>query len=351
MPVIAYSFGLLTGVLALVSLWLGGWWTLFTPLFVFGLVPLLELVLPADGGNLRGDEETARRSALLPQVLLLSTVPLQIAIVLTLLWQVSSGAITGWATVGAVATTMITCGAYGINAAHELGHRTGKGDRLAAQVLLFTTLYMHFYIEHNRGHHARVATEEDPASARTGQTVYAFWMQSLVGSYRSAWALEDKRLRKHPRPRWTWDNQMVRFTAVQGAGIALAFALFGPLAGVCWLVASLGGALTLETVNYIEHYGLAREKKGNGRYERVQPHHSWNANHPLGRLLLFELTRHSDHHAHPARPYVALRHFQDVPQLPTGYTGMMVLALCPPLFLKVMDRQLEREQARLALAA
>lgn len=351
MPVVAYSFGLVTGVLALVSLLCGGWWTLSTPVFIFGIVPLLELLLAPGGGNLDAQRETVRRAALLPQVFLLGTLPLQVSIVLTMLWQVSSGALTGWECLGAVATVAITCGAYGINAAHELGHRTSKAERLAAKTLLFTTHYMHFFIEHNRGHHARVATEDDPASAHTGQTVYAFWVQSLWGSYRSAWELEDKRLRKHARPRWTWDNQMVRFTTIQVAGLAAAVALFGPSAGACWLAASLGGALLLETVNYIEHYGLSRQKKANGRYERVQPHHSWNSNHPLGRLLLFELTRHSDHHAHPARPYVALRHFQDVPQLPTGYTGMMVLALAPPLFFRVMHRQLHREQARLALAA
>lgn len=351
MPVFAYSLGLLAGLMGLAGLWMGGWATVAMPLFLFGLVPLAELLLPATGGNLPEQEEQRRRDAGLPQVFLLLTVPLQVAIVGSLLWLTSTGALTGWELLGAIATAGTACGAYGINAAHELGHRRSKTDRLAAKVLLFTTHYLHFIIEHNRGHHARVATEEDPASARRGQTVYAFWAQSLVGSYRSAWALEDKRLRKQPRPRLTWDNEMVRFTAIQVAGLVGVMVALGPLATAVWLAASLTGALMLETVNYIEHYGLSREKGENGRYERVSPHHSWNANYPLGRVLLYELTRHSDHHAFPARPYVALRHYDDVPQLPTGYPGMMVLALMPPLFFAVMHRQLDHEHQRLSAAA
>jgi len=143
-------------------------------------------------------------------------------------------------------------------------------------------------------------------------------------------------------------NQMLRFQVTQGICILAALLFFGPLATLGWIIAATIGFLLLETVNYVEHYGLSRNKMANGRYERTRPAHSWNSNHPLGRLLLFELTRHSDHHAYPGRKYPALRHFDTSPQLPTGYPGMILLALLPPLWFQIMNPHVEHEMTRLA---
>ena len=122
----------------------------------------------------------------------------------------------------------------------------------------------------------------------------------------------------------------------------------GPVALIGWVGAAVVGFLLLETVNYVEHYGMQRELLPNGRYERVSRRHSWTSDHPVSRALLFELPRHADHHAHAGRPYGSLRHFSDAPQLPTGYAGMVLLALVPPLYFRVMDEAIDRETVRLA---
>lgn len=351
MPFAAYAVSFVPGLLALAAMFLGGWTPWSVPLLLFGLVPLVELFTRPKGRNATPREEADRRESGAPDALLFAAVPLQVAIVVALMVQTAAGALTGWSLVGAVVAAGLGCAAYGINVAHELGHRSTRPHRTASKVLLLSTLYLHFFIEHNRGHHARVATQDDPASARHGETLYAFWWRSVTGGWRSAWHLEDRRLRALAHPRLTLRNEMVRFTLIQVAAVAAALVAFGPLATAAWLGASLMGALLLETVNYIEHYGLQRDRRADGRYERVRPAHSWNSDHPLGRVLLFELTRHSDHHAYPARPFAVLRHHDHAPQLPTGYPGMVLLAACPPLFFRVMDRQLHRESARLAQAA
>lgn len=210
-----------------------------------------------------------------------------------------------------------------------------------SKLLLLTTLYMHFFIEHNRGHHKHVSTDEDPASSRYGEMVYSFYFRTIWGSWLSAWRLERKRLEQKKRVFWSFQNEMLVFQLIQGTLILLIFFTFGLTALVYFLAAALMGILLLETVNYIEHYGLRRQKIGE-RYERTRPIHSWNSNHPLGRILLLELTRHSDHHYMASRKYQVLRHFDESPQMPTGYPGMMLLALVPPVWFFVMHREMER---------
>ena len=332
------------------SVALGGWWLTLLPLVTFGLVPLLELLLPPRPENVDGGERAARLGWLY-DAMLFAALPGQAGLVIFLMARVASGGLAGWELLGGAVTAGIACGAFGINVAHELGHRRERAAQWAAQGLLLTTLYMHFFVEHNRGHHARVSTPEDPASAPRGMTVYRFWARSVVGSWRDAWAIEDQRLRRLAHPRLTWQHLLTRFTLIQAVAVGLALAVFGPLATLAWLVSSVVGILLLETVNYLEHYGLSRERLESGRYERVQPRHSWNADHPVGRALLFELTRHSDHHAYPGRAYPTLRHFDDTPQLPTGYPGMILLALAPPLWFRVMDPHTDAEQARLQQVA
>ena len=346
-----YTLSLIPGLLALVSLWLGGAWLLATPLLVFGLIPLAELFVRGTTHNADEGGEAARRADPWFDRVLFATVPLQIALVLSLLAQVAWGGLTTFEIVGSVASTALGCVSYGINAAHELGHRRTERERGLAKVLLLTTLYMHFFIEHNRGHHARVATHEDPASARRGEWLYAFWFRSVTGGWLSAWRLEAERLGRRKQRVVSWNNEMIRYQAIQLLTLGICLAVFGPVATVAFMAAAFAGALQLETVNYVEHYGLGRERGPDGRYERVRPEHSWNSNHPLGRALLFDVTRHADHHAHPARPFSVLRHFEEALQLPTGYPGMMVLAACPPLYIHVMDRWIERERARVATRA
>jgi alkane 1-monooxygenase len=245
-------------------------------------------------------------------------------------------------TLGSIIGMGLLCGAFGINVAHELGHRTNKFEQFLAKSLLLSSLYMHFFIEHNKGHHKHVATPNDPSTAKFKQTVYAFWIQTFIGTYLSAWhiAIEDAKKKKGFLP--TIFNEMMLFQIIQLGLVLLIFINFGITITAYFILAAFLGAILLESVNYIEHYGLQRAKGQEQQFERVQPHHSWNSNHIIGRLMLFELSRHSDHHYLASRKYQILRNLDEAPQMPTGYPGMIILSLFPPLWFKVMHQQMRK---------
>jgi alkane 1-monooxygenase len=210
---------------------------------------------------------------------------------------------------------------------------------------------MHFLIEHNRGHHTHVATPHDPATARKNQSIFSFWKQTLIGSFRSAWQIEKKQLAKQNLSVWTWQNGMIWAVVLPILFCTGMTFLFSYLSGkfewiipVFLIVQSIIAVLSLECVNYIEHYGIMRKEIAPGRYEKVNPLHSWNANHYYSNLMLFHLQRHSDHHAYAARPYQVLRHFNESPQLPYGYTMMILISLVPPLWFRTMNERLEEWQ-------
>lgn len=335
--------------ISIIAFYTGGWLGFFLPFFVFGIIPALELFLPASTTNMSDEEEKEALSDPLYDKLLYAVVPGQYLILLAFLIAFSTVEMNAIHAIGAIWTMGITCGVYGINVAHELGHRKKPHEQRMSQALLLSTLYMHFFIEHNRGHHSNVATENDPATSRYGENLYTFWVRSVVYSWLSAWNIENTRLSRKRKgetsllPVWlSPQNQMLQFQLIQVAFVTGIYAVFGLVPMLAFIAASVIGFLLLETVNYIEHYGLMRQQKDNGRFESVLPIHSWNSDHGLGRLFLFELSRHSDHHAHAARKYQVLRHFDESPQLPTGYPGMMVLSMVPPLYFKVMDRTFDK---------
>jgi alkane 1-monooxygenase len=328
-----------------------GYWTV--PVVSFVLVPLVELFLRRDRDPLSEEEQAQVLHDPVFDVLLYLMVPLQYLLLGLFLLRVRAGGLDPLQLAGTIATMGILCGVYGINVAHELGHRTKRWERDLARALLLTSLYMHFIIEHNRGHHRRVATPDDPASARYGETVYGFWVRSIVYSWLSAWQIEADRLRKAGERPFSAKNEMIHALIWQLGSLVTIGLLFGPQALAAFLGAALIGILLLETVNYIEHYGLRRTRTATGNYGRVQHIHSWNSDHLVGRIMLFELTRHSDHHWKASKKYQALQGLEDAPQLPTGYPGMMLLSLAPPLFFSVMHPRLNALMARgkdLALA-
>ena len=312
------------------------------PLYGFVLLPLLELVIPADRRQLNTAEEEAAHADPVYDLLVLAMVPVQWATLVLFLFSVNAPGLAGWEVAGRIATMGLMCGVYGINVAHELGHRRSKWERDMARVLLLSSLYMHFLIEHNRGHHKRVGTPEDPASARFGEWIYAFWLRTILFSLMSAWRIEVERLQRDGRSAWSPRNEMLQALLIQGGLVAGIGLFFGGAVLLAFLSATLIGILLLETVNYIEHYGLGRPLNERGTFGRVQHFHSWNSNHLLGRLMLFELTRHSDHHYMASRKYQVLRSWDDGPELPTGYPGSMVLSLVPPLWRRVMDPRVRR---------
>lgn len=312
------------------------------PLFGFVLIPMLELFLKPRHQALSEIEEEAALQDPLFDLLLYAFVPMQWFILFRFLSHVNDPDLTMWDLAGRIATMGMMCGIYGINVAHELGHRRLRWERDLARTLLLSSLYMHFIIEHNRGHHARVATPDDPASAREGEALYTFWFRSVVFSFLSAWHIEIVRLKKAGRAPFGPGNEMIRFLAIEVVLIVSIAWLFGTMALACFLAAALIGVLLLETVNYIEHYGLRRRLNDTGHYHRVQHVHSWNSDLLPGRLMLFELTRHSDHHYKASKKYQVLRSLDVGPQLPTGYPGMMLLSLVPPLWFKVVNPIVER---------
>ena len=336
-----YLFVFSLPAIAFIS-WHGSGWISFLPLlYAFGLIPVLELMIQPIDKNLDSLSEEILKKDTYYDYLLYLVIPVQYISLFYFLHFISLGGYTNPSLVGYIISMGILCGVMGINVAHELGHRKTQYEQLLSKALLLTSLYWHFFIEHNRGHHKNVSTDEDPASAYKGESLYRFWFRSIINSYISAWELENMRLVRNGHSRFSLKNEMLLFQIVQVLFILAIFLFFGFLAMVSFLLASLIGILLLETVNYIEHYGLRRNKDKEGIWERVMPHHSWNSDHILGRLLLFELSRHSDHHYNATRKYQLLRHHDNSPQMPTGYPGMMLLSLIPPLWFRVMDRRID----------
>jgi len=251
---------------------------------------------------------------------------------------VASGELSPLSELG-LALTVGTVAGVGINTAHELGHKRDELERRLSKVALAQTGYGHFYVEHNRGHHANVSTPEDPASARFGESFWAFLPRTVVGSVRSAWSLAAAAQRRKGRRVWSLRNDVLNAWALTAALYAGTVAAFGMRVVPYIAIQAVFGFSLLEVVNYIEHYGLMRQRLPNGRYERCRPEHSWNSNNVISNLLLYHLERHSDHHANPTRRYQSLRHFDEAPQLPSGYALMMGLAWVPPLWRHVMDRR------------
>lgn len=317
---VAYLFALTLPLCIVLNLTLTGfeWLTL---IYGFGVIPLVELMVTPRVENISKDE-----TKFFDAILYLVTI-LHFSGLIFYFSKLSQGMDYRW---GEVVALGISCGVIGINVAHELGHRQEKHHQLTSLLLLMSSLYTHFYIEHNKGHHRHVSTAYDPASARMRESLYHFLPRSLWGSLVSAYRLDTKKF--------------IQLKLIELAYLLLVGLLFGKIAIYIATIAAIIGFLLLEIVNYIEHYGLTRKQNPSGRYEKVMPHHSWNSSHPLSRFALFELSRHSDHHANANRHYQSLRHIDDAPQLPTGYPGMMLLSLVPFLWFKLMNPRVEYEQ-------
>ena len=317
-------------------------WIISVPLLLAWVaIPVLELLIKPDPVNMEAAEEEMAKADRMYDLWLYLTIPAQYLVLFLFVRSIQvSGGEWGWTNTGRLFVMGLLCGSFGINVAHELGHRTKEYEQTFSKFLLLTSLYMHFFIEHNKGHHKKVSTPEDPATARFGESVYRFYLRSMVYSWLSAWSIAARDLRKKGLPAFHWKNEMLQFQVIQVLFVGAIGWLFGWMAALYFMGAALLGALMLETVNYIEHYGLLRKKTEAGTYERTLPQHSWNSDHVLGRLVLFELSRHSDHHYSASRKYQVLRHHEEAPQMPTGYPGMMILSLFPPLWFRVMDRRI-----------
>ncbi len=324
------------------------WW--FGPFFIFGVMPALDKL----GGDDRSNPpESAIKWLENDHFYRWCTylfIPLQLTATVFSAWMWSTGNLSVLESIGLALSLGVTNG-IAIADAHELGHKREALEKWLAKIALAPTFYGHFFVEHNRGHHVRVSTPEDPASSRLGESFYEFLPRTVIGSLTSAWELEAKRFKRMGKSPVHINNDIVNAWLMSVVLFGTLLAVFGLSIAPYLLLQAVFGFSMLEVVNYIEHYGLKRQKKEDGRYERCQPSHSWNSNLVASNVFLYHLQRHSDHHAHPLRRYQALRHFDEAPELPAGYAGMIVLAYLPPIWNRVMDhRVVEHYDGDVAMA-
>ena len=308
------------------------------PFWILIGIPIVDTLIGTDRGNPPEWAQPQLADDRYYRILTYLYIPLQYAGFFWGAWMITRGGLSLFAQIG-LTLTVGAVGGIGIANAHELGHKKDKLERWLAKVVLAQTGYGHFEIEHNRGHHARVATPEDPASARFGENFWRFFPRSVVGAARSGWHLEKARLNRVGKSPWSWDNDVLNAWVLSVVLFAVTIVVFGPAVIPFLVVQAVFGFSLLEVVNYLEHYGLLRQKDATGRYERCQPRHSWNSDHVATNVVLYGLERHSDHHANPTRRYQTLRTFDEAPQLPSGYGTMIGLAYIPPLWRLVMDKR------------
>ncbi len=349
---------------------LTGWhWPLWGgPILILGIIPAIDLIAGLDRSNPPDDVIEALEADRYYRWITFAYLPIQyvafvavcamIAGVNPIAWTADLVGLTDWlAGISpdlvrdfdltwydkvAIAVSVGCIGGIGINTAHELGHKRESSERWLSKIALAQSFYGHFYIEHNRGHHVRVATPEDPASSRLGENFYQFWPRTVAGSLTSAWRLEKRRYARKQTHPFHLGNDVLNAWLMSAVLFGTVIAIFGWQVAPYLVIQAIVGFSLLEVVNYMEHYGMLRQKVGAGkrqRYERVDPSHSWNSNNIATNVLLYHLQRHSDHHANPTRRYQALRDFKESPVLPTGYAGMIVLAAVPAVWRRVMDHR------------
>lgn len=340
----AWLLGLIVPLLPFIAWGLVEWtgWGAFWfygPFLVFVIFPVADLLIGMDAENPPDSIIKWLEQDRYYRWCTYVFIPVQYAGLVFACYMWADGGLSTVDSIG-LALTMSMVSGIAINTAHELGHKRADLEKWLSKIALAQSGYGHFFIEHNRGHHVRVATPEDPASARMGESFWAFLPRTVAGSLSSAWGLERTRLERGGHSAWSIHNDILQAWAMTVALFAALTVAFGPVVLPYLLVQAVVGFSLLEVVNYLEHYGLRRQKREDGRYERCLPEHSWNSNNVASNVLLYHLQRHSDHHANPTRRYQALRHVDEAPQLPTGYAGMILLAWFPPVWRRVMDRRL-----------
>ena len=339
-----YLFAYTIPVATLVSITSEGFFTYATPIYAFIFIPALELIFKdVDSKEEYTKSEVQNKlSNTFFDILLYLNIPFVFGLLILGLFNLNQLELDLFETVGMVLSLGILLATNAINVVHELGHRKSFIERCLSKLLYLPCLYMHFYIEHNFGHHNNVATPKDPATAKFNQTVYSFWFTSVIGQYISAWRLQLQLLKIKNSRFFSFKNDMLYYTIFELAYLFVVYSFFGLYGLFLAVIIGILSFLFLETINYIEHYGLLRNKLPSGRYERVQSHHSWNSNHFIGRIVLYELTRHSDHHYKASKKYQILENKRESPQLTYGYPTSILLALVPWLWFSLVNPLLNK---------
>lgn len=330
-------------LVAFLSVYIKGPLVFATPIFAFIILPILELILPINDANLSEEDSQNKFKNSLFDWLLYLNLPIVFGLIIYALNEVTSHQFQTLEIIDLILSVGLVLSVNGINVGHELGHRQASKQRFIGKALLMPSLYMHFYIEHNFGHHINAATPEDPATARYNQSVYSFWFTSAIRQYFSAWEIQTRLLKNYNLKFFSLRNDMLWYIIIQSLYLSVVYYLFGVLGLLFAIGSAIVAVLLLESINYVEHYGLRRLKTKSGRYERVKEIHSWNSNHVLGRIVLYELTRHSDHHYISSKKYQVLNCHEDSPQLPYGYPTSILISLCPPLWFYIMNKRVPKD--------
>ena len=326
---------------AIIALYFQGLFSYSTVIYAYIMIPILELIInnQRDDDEFNESEKESRLKNRFFDLMLYFNLPLTFGVLGWGFSIISSHSLETYEVIGLTISLGIILSSNGINVAHELGHRNSVSEKTLSKLLLIPSLYMHFFIEHNFGHHKNVATKEDPATAKKNQSLYSFWITSVIGQYLNAWRIQLKLLKQNSSSFFSIRNDMLFYTFIQLLYLLILYNFFGIFTLFIGILVAVISFLLLETINYIEHYGLLR-KKINGRYEKVQTIHSWNSNHFVGRIVLYELTRHSDHHYRTSKKYQILENKKESPQLPFGYPTSMIISMIPPLWYRLMNPRL-----------
>jgi alkane 1-monooxygenase len=327
-------------IIGIFGIHLGGLFTYSAFLFAFVAIPIIDSLLPIDTKNYDTDSISRRNKNMLFDFLLYLNVPIVYGALLYSLYRIANQPLQLHEIIGMILSLGVILGANGINVAHELGHRKSLFEKILAKILLIPSHYTHFFIEHNHGHHVHVSTPEDPSTAKYNQHLYSFWIQTVTGTYIKAWQIQTRLNKIDNRSFLSLKNDIFWFTLIQIAYLFLIYTYFDFLGLLFAVFSGIVGFLLLETINYIEHYGLKRKQLPSGRFERVNETHSWNSNHVIGRIILYELTRHSDHHYKSQKKYQILEYHDISPQMPYGYPTAMVLSFFPPLWFAIMNKRI-----------
>ncbi len=333
--------------LAILGFYLGGFYNLITIFFIFLVIPIADYLIGEDPENMEADQARIISEQFYYRLITYMWAIFQVSFLFWGSYVIATNSLTTLEWITFTFSFALVTGGIGITVAHELGHKKSKIERFYSRLILMTVSYMHFYIEHNRGHHVYVATPRDPATSRKGENFYLFWARSVFNGYFSAWKLENSRLKRKGLSVLSLKNEMIWYSVLPFLFCALLTALawqFGYSnywnVPIFFFAQSFLAFSLLEIVNYIEHYGIVRKEVSPGKFERVNPMHSWNSNHRLSNFFLFQLQRHSDHHANAIKRYQVLKHYDESPQLPSGYPAMIMMAAVPPLWFRFMNPKL-----------
>ena len=332
-----YLFAYSVPLSAYLSFELEGILTYTAVFYAFVVLPLLDVITGQNSTNLSKDQVLSKKKKWIFDLMLYINLPLVFGLLFFVFSKIQTEVYAPYELIGLGLSAGILLATNGINVAHELGHRTAYLERFMSKCLYMPCLYMHFYIEHNFGHHLNVATPEDGATAKYNQTVYSFWWTSVTKQYGDAWKQQMQLLKRQNKGFFSVKNDMLWYHLIQPAYIFGVFLFFDSVVMLFAIAIGVISFLFLESINYIEHYGLRRFITSSGRYERVQPHHSWNSNFNIGRIVLYELTRHSDHHYKSSKKYQLLNSYDESPTLPLGYPASILLSFVPPLWFKIIN--------------